>query len=89
MFQSHALAVLALLSAHEKIQKYTSEKYWLNSVIPRATKTQEKPVQQAIGSILLNLLRGPLQDDVREIIENSDIIKGTIAHMVRADQTNQ
>jgi hypothetical protein len=88
-FQNHALAVLALLSAHEAVQKHTSQKYWLTAVIPRAAKVTEKPVQQAIGSILLNLLRGPRQDDIREIIAASDPIRNTIAFMIRADQSQE
>lgn len=89
VFQSHALAVLALFSTHESIQKHIAHKFWLSAVVTRAPKMQQqKAVQQAIASILLNLLRGERQDEIREIIESSEPIRSTIAHMVREDQMN-
>lgn len=87
MFQSHALAVLALFSAHDSFQRHVAPKYWLTSVIPRAAKTNQIPVQQAIGTILLSLLRSDEHsDNVRDIIAESEAIRSTISHLVRQDQ---
>lgn len=90
VFQSHALAVLALFSGHESFQKHVAQKYWINSVIPRAAKTNQLPVQQAIGTILLSLLRSDnYSDQVRDIIEESEPVRSTITHLVRQDQPNK
>lgn len=88
-FQNHALSVFALFSSHEAFQRPVAHKYWLNSVVPRAPKTDLVAVQQAIGFIVLGLLRSDYYDhEVREIIHDSPAVTATIAHFVRADQVS-
>jgi hypothetical protein len=85
-FQDRAIIVLANLAAHEPIQKYTSQKAWINPIMARASKTQHVPVSQAIAVIFRELLKNSdRQEDVRDLFASSDFLKATIGEMVKRE----